>query len=81
MARVRELEGREAGPLTRFVQSWFRSAFGSPLNAVKAYAHAPRTVLASAASNAIFGTGRWTVGADLVRMVCLRAAARNGCPF
>ena len=81
MARIRSLEGREAGLLTRFVQRWFRTAFGSPLNAVKVYAHAPRTVLASALSNTIFGTGRWRAGSDLVRMVCLRAAARNGCPF
>jgi alkylhydroperoxidase family enzyme len=81
MARVRSLEGREAGILVGIIQGWFRLAFGQPLNAVKVYAHAPRTVLAAALSNMIFASRRWAVGEDLVRMVSLRASARNGCPF
>jgi hypothetical protein len=81
MTRVRSLERREAGLLAGFVQGWFRFALGSPLNAIKVYAHAPRTVLASALSNTIPASGRWSVGRRLIGMVGLRAAARNGCPF
>lgn len=81
MARVRSLEGRKAGMLAGLFQGWFRLALGGPLNAIKVYAHAPRAMLASALSNMLLASGRWAVGRDLVRMVTLRAAARNGCPF
>lgn len=82
MARVRSLEGREAGVLAGIIQGIFRLALGRPLNPIKVYAQVPRAMLASFLPNMIFeSTGRWAVGRDLVRLVRLRAAARNGCPF
>jgi hypothetical protein len=38
-------------------------------------------MLSSFLSNALLGSGRWAVGQNLVHMVRIRAAARNGCPF
>lgn len=82
MARVRSLDGREAGVLTGIIQGVFRLTLGRPLNPIKVYAHAPRAMLASFLANAVFESpGRWVVGRDLVRLVRIRAAARNGCPF
>ena len=81
MARVRSLEGREAGILTGIMQGVFRLALGRPLNPTKVQAHAPRALLASFLSNMIFGSGRWAVGRNLVQMVRIRVATRNGCPF
>jgi hypothetical protein len=81
MARVRSLEGREAGILAGIIQGVFRLALGRPLNPTKVQAHAPRAMLASFLSNLLFGSGRWAVGRDLVQMVRIRVAARNGCPF
>jgi len=81
MARVRSLEGREAGLLAAIVQGVFRLALGRRLNPTKVQAHAPRVLLSSFLSNALLGSGRWTVGARLVQMVRIRAAARNGCSF
>ena len=81
MARVQSLEGRKAGILAGMIQSVFRVALGRALNPTKVQAHATRSMLASFLSNMIFGSGRWAVGRDLVQMVRLRAAARNGCPF
>jgi hypothetical protein len=54
---------------------------GRPLNPTKVQAHATRIMLSSFLSNAILGSGRWSVGGDLVYLVRVRAAARNGCPF
>jgi hypothetical protein len=81
MARVRSLEGREAGMLARLIQAIFRVVLGRPLNPVKVQAHATRAMLSSFLSNAILGSGRWEVGTELVHLVRIRAAARNGCPF
>jgi hypothetical protein len=81
MARVRALEGREAGILAEVIQGIFRLALGRPLNPTKVQAHAPRVMLASFLSNMILGAGRWTVGRNLVQLVRIRVAARNGCPF
>ena len=81
MPRVRELEGREAGLLTRLVQAIFRSALGRELNPYKVEAHAPRTVLSSFLSNTLMTTGRWALGADLRQLARVRVAALNGCPF
>jgi alkylhydroperoxidase family enzyme len=81
MARVRSLEGREAGILAGMVQGVFRLVLGRPLNPTKVQAHAPRVMLASFLSNALLGSGRWAAGQDLVSLVRIRAAARNGCPF
>ena len=81
MARVRSLEGREAGILAGIVQGLFRILFGRALNPVKVQSHAPRTMLSSFLCNALLGSGRWKVGMDLVHLVRIRAAARNGCPF
>jgi hypothetical protein len=81
MTRVRSLEGREAGILARMIQGMFRVALGRALNPIKVQAHATRAMLSSALSNAILGSGRWAVGRELVQLVRIRAAARNGCPF
>jgi alkylhydroperoxidase family enzyme len=81
MPRVRALEGKEAGLLTRFVQTVFRFALGRELNPYKVEAHAPRTVLSSFLSNSVMTTGRWMLGGDLRHLVRVRVAARNGCPF
>ena len=42
MARVRSLEGREAGILAGIIQGVFRLALGRSLNPTKVQAHAPR---------------------------------------
>ena len=81
MARIRYLEGREAGLLTRVIQAIFRRALGRELNPYKVEAHAPRTVLSSFLSNTIMTRGRWLLGRDLIHLVRLRVAALNGCPF
>jgi hypothetical protein len=81
MARVRSLEGREAGILAGIVQGVFRLVLGRTLNPTKVQAHAPRVMLASFFSNALLGSGRWAVGPQLVSMVRIRSAVRNGCPF
>ncbi len=81
MARVRSLEGREAGILAGIVQTLFRVLFGRPLNPVKVHSHAPRAMISSFLCNALLGSGRWMVGPELVHLVKIRAAARNGCPF
>jgi alkylhydroperoxidase family enzyme len=81
MARIRSLEGREAGILAGIIQRVFRLAFGRELNPIKVQAHAPRAMLASFLSNMIFGSGRWAIGRGLVQLVRIRVAARNGCVF
>ena len=81
MTRVRSLEGREAGIVARLIQGMFRLALGRALNPTKVQAHSTRAMLSSTLSNALLGSGRWAVGKDLVQLVRIRAAARNGCPF
>ena len=81
MSRVRSLEGREAGVLAGILQGVFRMVLGRPLNPTKVQAHSPRAMFASFLSNMILGSGRWAVGRNLVQMVRIRVAARNGCPF
>lgn len=81
MARVRSLEGGEAGILAGILQGVFQLALGRPLNPTKVQAHAPRAMLASFLSNLLFGSGRWSIDRNLVQMGRIRVAARNGCPF
>ena len=81
MTRVRSLEGHEAGIVARVIQGIFRLVLGRDLNPTKVQAHSTRAMLSSFLSNAILGSGRWAVGKDLVELVRIRAAARNGCPF
>jgi len=81
MSRVRSFEGREAGVVAATIQGLFRLMFGRALNPIKVQAHSSRILLSSFLSNAILGSGRWRVRTDLVRLVRIRAAARNGCPF
>lgn len=81
MTRIRSLEGRDAGLLAAIVEGISRLALGRPLNPTKVQAHAPRVMLAAFLSNVIFGSGRWTVGRDLIQLVRIRVAALNGCPF
>ena len=79
--RIRSFEGREAGILAGIVQGVFRLVLGRALNPTKVQAHAPRAMLAWFVSNALLGSERWAVDQNLMHMVRLRAAARNGCPF
>ena len=81
MARLRYLEGREAGWLVRIVQTLYRSQLGRDINPMKVVARVPRVVLSSFFSNAIMGTGRWAIGRELAQLVRVRVAARNGCFF
>ena len=81
MARLRDLEGREAGLLARIVQAIYRRRLGRDLNPYKVVARVPRVLLWSFTSNALLGTGRWAIGRELAQLVRVRAAARNGCPF
>ena len=81
MARLRPLEGRDAGLVTRSVQAVFRLALGRELNPYKLAAYAPRTVLSSFLSNTLMTTGRWALGGDFRQMIRVRVAALNGCPF
>ncbi len=81
MARVRSFAGWKAGFLARILQGLARFAFGCELNPIKVQAHFSRGMLASFFSNALLDSGRSAVGKDLVQLVRIRAAARNGCPF
>ena len=81
MPRVQILEGRQAGILARFIQRLARFAIGCELNPIKVQAHFARGMVASFLSNALLEVGRSTVGKDLVQLVRMRAASRNGCPF
>jgi hypothetical protein len=79
--RVHSLEGREAGVVATIIQGLYRLMLGRALNPIKVQAHSSRIMLSSFLSNAILGSGRWSVGKDLVHLVRIRVAARNGCPF
>lgn len=81
MARLRYLEGREAGFLARIVQTLFRSQLGRELNPYKVVARVPRVLLWSFISNALMGTGRWSIGRELAQLIRVRVSALNGCPF
>jgi hypothetical protein len=81
MARVRSLEGREAGITARIVQAILRRATGRSINPPKVQAHSTRSMLSSFLANAIMGSGRWEIGKDMVELVKIRAAVLNGCPF
>jgi len=81
MARVRSLEGHQAGFLSGIIQWMSRLALGRRLNPTKVHAHAPRAMLASFLSNVLLGAGRWALGRDLLQLVRIRVAALNGCPF
>ena len=81
MARLRYLEGREAGFLARALQALYRSQLGRELNPAKVIARVPRALLLSFLSNALMATGRWTIGRELAQLIRVRVAARNGCPF
>ena len=81
MARLRDLEGREAGLLARVLQRIYRSHLGREINPPKVLARVSRALLWSFSSNALMGTGRWAIGRELAQLVRVRVAARNGCPF
>jgi len=81
MARLRYLEGREAGFLGRLLQGLYRQQLGRELNPAKILARVPRALLWSFSSNALMATGRWAIGRDLAQLVRTRVAALNGCPF
>lgn len=81
MARLRYLEGREAGLLARVMQALYRRQLGKELNPAKILARVPRALLWSFSSNALMATGRWIIGRELAQLVRVRVAALNGCPF
>lgn len=81
MARIRYLEGREAGLLARAVQAIFRRALGRELNPYKIQAHAPRVLLTYFLSNSLTTRGGFALPEDLRSLARLRVAARNGCFF
>ena len=81
MARLRYLEGREAGFLARGLQRLYRGLLGQEINPVKVVARVPRVLLSSFFSNALMATGRWTIGRQLAQLVRVRVAALNGCAF
>jgi hypothetical protein len=81
MPRVSELEGPRASWSARVVHAIYRRSLGRVINPAKVAAHAPRGLWASFLSNALFGSGQPAVGRDLVQLVRVRVAARNGCPF
>ncbi len=81
MARLRYLEGREAGLLARVLQALYRSQLGRELNPAKVIARVPRALLWSFLSNALMATGRWSIGRELAQLIRVRVAALNGCPF
>jgi alkylhydroperoxidase family enzyme len=81
MARLRYLEGREAGLLARMLQALYRSQLGRELNPAKVIARVPRALLWSFLSNALMATGRWSIGRELAQLIRVRVAALNGCPF
>lgn len=56
-------------------------ALGRAINPTKVQAHSTRVMLSSVVSKVILGSGRASVGNDLVELVRIRTAARNGCPF
>ena len=81
MPRVLSLEGRDAGIVARILQGLSRLMLGRALNPIKVQAHSSRIMLSAFLSNAVLGSGRWSVGTELVYLVRIRTAARNGCPF
>ena len=81
MARLRYLEGREAGLLARILQALYRSQLGRELNPARVVARVQRALLWSFLSNALMATGRWSIGRELAQLVRVRVAALNGCPF
>ncbi len=81
MARLRFLEGREAGFLALSLQTLYRRSLGRELNPTKVFARVPRALLWSFLSNALMATGRWSIGRELAQLIRVRVAALNGCPF
>ena len=81
MPRVRSLEGWRAGILGRIIQRLARFAVGCELNPIKVQAHFSRGMAASFISNALLETGRSKIGKQMVQLVRVRVASRNGCPF
>lgn len=81
MPRISELEGARAPLSARIAQLIYRLALGRVINPAKVAAHAPRALWVSFLSNALLGSGKPAIGRDLVQLVRVRVAARNGCPF
>lgn len=81
MARLRFLEGREAGILARVVQWFFRLALGSELNPYKVQARSPTVVLSYVLANGLLMRGRFVLEERLRSLARIRVASRNGCFF
>jgi len=70
--------------LTRGTRFWFwviRRVFGRVLTPYRILAHAPRLVGSTTLAHAVFGTGRWQIGAALRTLIHLRVASLVGCVF
>lgn len=81
MARLRFLEGREAGLVAGIVQAIFRRALGRALNPYKVQARSTPVLLSYFLSNSLFARGPARLAADLRSLARIRVAARNGCFF
>ncbi|MGH7803327.1 MAG: hypothetical protein ACREQJ_03190 [Candidatus Binatia bacterium] len=81
MARLRFLEGREAGILARGVQRIFRAAVGTELNPYKVVARSSAVLLSYFLSNSLLIRGKLELAPQLRFLARIRVAARNGCFF
>ena len=81
MARLRFLEGREAGILARIVQRIFRFAVGTELNPYKVVARSSPVLLSYLVSNGLLTRGPLALPEPLRSLARIRVAALNGCFF
>jgi alkylhydroperoxidase family enzyme len=81
MARLRFLEGREAGILARVVQGIFRAALGRELNPYKVAARSSAVLLSYFLSNTLLTRGKLALEPRLRSLARIRVASLNGCFF
>ena len=81
MARLRFLEGREAGILARIVQAIFRAAVGRDLNPYKVVARSSTVLLSYFLSNTLLIRGRLLLPERDRSLARIRVASLNGCFF
>ncbi|HZP43149.1 MAG TPA: hypothetical protein VFD84_16800 [Candidatus Binatia bacterium] len=81
MARLAPLDVHALSWRTR-LEFWLqRRLFGKVLRPYPILARAPRVTTGAMVMNAIFGTGRWTIGPELRTLIHLRVAQIVGCVF
>ncbi len=81
MARLRFLEGREAGILGRLAQWIFRIAVGSELNPYKVIARSSPVLLSYLFTNSLLTRGPLALPEPQRTLARIRVAALNGCFF